>query len=121
MLERSALGLDLRKNRKSLAGHSRPCDQQFAGVFGRHGPPPLADVETNFQLRSRFANVLNVPQRVRLRFLLASGLAGSHFDHPAFIPRLLIRSTPELRISLVSQSIASILIVRPETDTPLEQ
>src|SRR5262249_23263474 len=42
VFQRCTLGLDLRENWKSPAGDFCACDQQFAGVFGRHGPPPLA-------------------------------------------------------------------------------
>ena len=35
------------------------------------------------QLRSRFDKILNVPQRVRLRFSLTCGLAGCLFEQSA--------------------------------------
>src|SRR5262249_13632577 len=35
------------------------------------------------QLRSRFDKILNVPQRVRLRFSLTCGLVGCLFEQPA--------------------------------------
>ena len=37
------------------------------------------DAEKARQLRSRLIEILNVPQRVRLRFRLACGLAGRPF------------------------------------------
>jgi hypothetical protein len=41
------------------------------------------DAEKVRQRRSRFAQILNVPQRVRLRSSLAAALLGSLFEHPA--------------------------------------
>ncbi len=41
------------------------------------------DAEKAFQRRSRLAKILNVPERVRLRFRLVCGLVGSLFEHPA--------------------------------------
>jgi len=41
------------------------------------------DAETVRQRRSRFVQILNVPQRVRFRSLLAAALLDSLFEHPA--------------------------------------
>jgi hypothetical protein len=38
--------------------------------------PPAQDAEKGFQLRSRLGTILNVPQRVRFRLLLACGFVG---------------------------------------------
>jgi hypothetical protein len=57
-----------------------------------HPPDPGAPRRAIPDLRSRLKEILNVPERVGLRFLIASGLAGSHFDHPAHLPHPLIRS-----------------------------
>ena len=40
------------------------------------------DAEKARQLRSRLIEILNVPQRVRLRFRFTCGLADSLFEHP---------------------------------------
>ena len=42
------------------------------------------------QLRSRFDKILNVPQRVRLRFSLTCGLVGRLFEQPATSIRILV-------------------------------
>ena len=44
---------------------------------------PLQVAEKDLQLRSRIEKILNVPQRVRLRFFLCCGLAGGLFEQPA--------------------------------------
>jgi hypothetical protein len=41
------------------------------------------DAEKVRQRRSRFAQILNVPQRVRLRSSLAAALLDGLFEHPA--------------------------------------
>ena len=49
----------------------------------RKGKTFRPDAETGRQFRSRLIEILNVPQRVRLRFRLACGLADGLFEHPA--------------------------------------
>ena len=46
-------------------------------------PQRKQDAETGRQQRSRFAQVLNVPQGVRLRPSLAAVLLDELFEHPA--------------------------------------
>ena len=50
----------------------------FSGFVGAASAPQVRpcrwDAETGFQLRSRLVEILNVPQRVRLRFRFACGL-----------------------------------------------
>jgi hypothetical protein len=41
------------------------------------------DAEKGFQPRSHRKSILNVAQRLRLRLILACGLAGNPFEHPA--------------------------------------
>jgi len=41
------------------------------------------DAETVRQRRSRFVQILNVPQRVRFRSSLVAALLGRLFEHPA--------------------------------------
>ena len=43
----------------------------------------LQDAEKVRQLRSRIVQILNVPQRVRLRSSLAAALLDGLFEHPA--------------------------------------
>ena len=65
----------------------------------------VADAENASQLRSRLETILNVPQRVRLRFFLAGGLVGRRFEHP--------REELPLTISQSSINYDSILPQRP--------
>jgi hypothetical protein len=53
--------------------------------FGFHRSPPYQDAEKTRQRRSRIVQILNVPQRVRLRSSLAAALLDSLFEHPAII------------------------------------
>mgnify|MGYP000673905986 CR=1 FL=1 len=73
-----------------VLGRMSPCDvpQGYASVITL--PAALAyAILTSLWFRfvgiSRLATILNVPLRVRLRFWLACGLVGCHFDEPAGI------------------------------------
>jgi hypothetical protein len=48
------------------------------------------DAETVRQRRSRFVQILNVPQRVRFRSSLAAAALSGHFEHPEATDEVLI-------------------------------
>src|SRR5690242_13231113 len=52
-----------------------------------------SDAENGLQLRSRLKRILNVAQRLRLRFSFGYGVVGNHFEHPPIL------ITPVLKIA----------------------